>query len=170
MTGGTKKILVIAGIAGVCVLSLFVYGLVYAARSFARATSGTEVARVAFTSPGNGDATFAAHANEELQLWTQLDVEYASGGHDDLNAVYEVTAEQGGHVLASARCGTADRSVTMMSVRTEWSGDVHERYQGKMRCAIVAPAEGPLVLHAKLSIPEPPAKLAVRDLSLVVKR
>lgn len=128
---------------------------------------GSEVARVPLAGEGAGEAALTiAEAGEELALWTALDVKYTG----DLSASYHVELVQGGKVVAETRCNPLDVSVKVASVVTNIGADHSRSYSGKMRCALVAPAAGPATLRARLEVGQRPSKLAITDISLVVKR
>jgi hypothetical protein len=141
---------------------LFGVALLFALGS---AACGKETGRIPLKADGTGSTTINAKRGQTIGLWTSLDASYEG----TLDARYDVRLLQGGAAVATATCNPMDVNVKTMAI-TVTMNDRHKiSYQGKMRCELTAPADGPATIEATLAITPTPG-LAVRDMSLVVKQ
>ncbi len=127
---------------------------------------GKEVGRVALSGEGEGDASVTLKAKQELALWTKLDASWDGS----FSPRYDVELRDGSSaVVAKTTCDPLDVSTRIASTETN-VGNHHSRsYNGKMRCDLVAPADGSYTVHTKLHYDVRPSSLSVKDISLVLK-
>ena len=126
---------------------------------------GKEVGRIPLRAEGQGEASVQATAGKELALWTALDVKMKG----DIVARYDVELVQDGAVVAKAQCDPFDVNVKTGSKEITMGDDRSVSWSGKMRCGLTPAKTGPAIVRAKLSIPQRPATLTVKDMSLVIK-
>jgi hypothetical protein len=127
---------------------------------------GTEVGRVSLAGEGTqtGSATLKAGA---VAFWTDLDIDYDG----DAALSYDVTLEQGGKTVASAKCNPLGN----MSAKVSWVetniGDSHSRRgMGKMDCTANVAAAGPTTAKVTLAFGAKPKKVTLKKADLVLKQ
>ena len=126
---------------------------------------GKEIGRGALADEGSVDVSITARTGKKLALWTSLDVAFEG----DFEASYAVELIQNGKTVATATCNPMDVSAKINSTEVSLGSSRKLSYQGKMRCELVPPADGPATVHATLHVTQRPADLKLRDISLVVK-
>ena len=115
---------------------------------------------------GEAETTVSLRAKQELALWTKLDVSWDGS----FAAHYTVELrDASGSVVATAACDPLDVGTKLSSVETTLGAHHSKSYSGKMRCSLVAPADGIYTVHARLQYDTKPATLSVKDTSLVLK-
>lgn len=127
---------------------------------------GKEVGRIGLSGEGEGDASATLKAGQKVALWTKLDVSWDG----TFAAHYDVELrDAAAKAVASASCDPLDVGTKLGSVETTLGAHHSKSYSGKMRCELVAPANGTYTVHAKLRYDTKPATLSVKDMSLVLK-
>jgi len=126
---------------------------------------GKEIGRIALRDEGQGETPVQVTAGKSLALWTSLDVKYTG----TLAARYEVELVQNGAVTSKALCNPLDVSTKISSRTTTFGNDHTTSWQGKMRCEVTPTKSGPATVRAKLALAQRPAKLTIKDISLIVK-
>lgn len=127
---------------------------------------GKEVGRIPMTGPGEAETSVSLEAKQGLALWTKLDVSW--DGSFDAHYAVELR-DASGSAVATATCDPLDVGTKLGSVETTLGAHHSKSYSGKMRCQLVAPADGTYTVHAKLQYDTMPATLSVKDISLVLK-
>ena len=134
--------------------------------AFVLVSCGKEIGRIPMSSAGAAETKITVKSGEHLALWTSLDLSYTG----TLEARYEVDLVEGGTTVSQAKCDPLDISTKIGSKEIEIGSHYSTSYSGKMRCEIVATKDGEATVRARLIFAESPADLAIKDMSLVIKR
>jgi hypothetical protein len=126
---------------------------------------GKELGRVPLHDEGTGDTKVTLKGGKDVALWTKLDVAYAG----NFAASYTVELVDGSSTVDTAVCNPLDVSTRLSAVETNIGSERSVRYEGKMRCKLTPPKDGTYTIRTKLAFPAKPAKLDVKDISLIVK-
>lgn len=136
------------------------------ALAFALVSCGKEIGRIPMSSAGAAETKITVKSGEHLALWTSLDLSYTG----TLEARYEVELVEGGTTVSQAKCDPLDVS-TKIGSKVITIGSHHSKsYSGKMHCEVVATKDGEATVRARLIFDDSPADLAIKDMSLVIKR
>lgn len=96
------------------------------AKEVGRVSSSTESAEVAL-------------AAKPVDIWVDMDINCKG----DPKVAVDASLTQGGKTIGEVKaCNALDVAVKMMAIETDLGGDVHKRYEGKLKCNFAAPAAG----------------------------
>ena len=118
------------------------------------------------SSAGAAETKITVKSGEHLALWTSLDLSYTG----TLEAHYEVELVEGGTTVSQAKCDPLNVITKIGSEKIQLGSHFSASYSGKMRCEVVATKDGEATVRARLIFAEAPADLAIKDISLVIKR